>query len=48
MLTTDDENRFFVLTGGPSSGKSVLVDALERAGYARSVEAGVASSRPKC
>jgi predicted ATPase len=40
MPTTDDENRFFVLTGGPSSGKSALVDALERAGYARSVEAG--------
>ena len=40
MSTTDDENRFFVLTGGPASGKSALVDALERAGYARSVEAG--------
>lgn len=32
--------RFFVLTGGPGSGKSALLDALERAGYARSVEAG--------
>jgi predicted ATPase len=40
MVTTDNENRFFVLTGGPSSGKSALIDALERAGYARSVEAG--------
>jgi predicted ATPase len=32
--------RFFVLTGGPGSGKSTLIAALERAGYARSVEAG--------
>jgi predicted ATPase len=31
---------FFVVTGGPGSGKSTLIDALERAGYARSVEAG--------
>ena len=30
----------FVLTGGPGSGKSTLIEALERAGYARSVEAG--------
>jgi predicted ATPase len=32
--------RFFVLTGGPGSGKTALLDALNRAGYARSVEAG--------
>jgi predicted ATPase len=32
--------RFFVLTGGPGSGKSTLIDALESAGFARSVEAG--------
>jgi predicted ATPase len=32
--------RFFVLTGGPGSGKSTLIEALERAGRARSVEAG--------
>lgn len=32
--------RLFVLTGGPGSGKSALIEALERAGYARSVEAG--------
>jgi len=31
---------FFVLTGGPGSGKSTLIDALQRAGYARSIEAG--------
>jgi len=30
----------FVITGGPGSGKTTLVDAMERAGFARSVEAG--------
>jgi len=40
MPTTDNANHFFVLTGGPSSGKSALIDALEQEGYARSVEAG--------
>jgi predicted ATPase len=29
-----------VITGGPGSGKTTLLDALERAGFARSVEAG--------
>ena len=33
-------NRFFVVTGGPGSGKSSLVDALQQRGNARSVEAG--------
>ena len=32
--------RFIVLTGGPGSGKTTLLDALETAGYARSMEAG--------
>jgi predicted ATPase len=32
--------RFFVITGGPGSGKTTLVDALEKAGYKRSLEAG--------
>lgn len=32
--------RFIIVTGGPGSGKSTLIDALERDGYARSVEAG--------
>ena len=32
--------RFLVLTGGPGSGKSTLIDALERAGFSRSLEAG--------
>lgn len=33
-------NRFVVITGGPGSGKTSLIEALQRAGYARSVEAG--------
>lgn len=32
--------RFHVVTGGPGSGKTSLIDALARAGYARTVEAG--------
>lgn len=34
------EERFFIITGGPGSGKSTLLDALERRGFARSIEAG--------
>lgn len=33
-------SRFFVLTGGPGSGKSAVINALQSAGYACSVEAG--------
>ncbi|WP_422650849.1 AAA family ATPase [Cupriavidus sp. H18C1] len=33
-------DRLIVFTGGPGSGKSTLIDALERQGYARSEEAG--------
>lgn len=33
-------HRFLVLTGGPGSGKSALLNALQQAGYSRSVEAG--------
>jgi predicted ATPase len=40
MHSSENAHRFFVLTGGPGSGKSALIDALEQAGYARSVEAG--------
>lgn len=32
--------RFFVITGGPGSGKTALVEALQNSGYACSVEAG--------
>ena len=37
--------RYVVVTGGPGSGKSTLIDALERDGHARSVEAGRAIIR---
>lgn len=33
-------DRFVVVTGGPGSGKTTLVDALEASGYARTTEAG--------
>jgi predicted ATPase len=33
-------NRFFVLTGGPGSGKTTLVEALKARGYATTQEAG--------
>jgi len=46
---------FFVITGGPGSGKTTLIDALEEAGFARTVEAGrgviqdqVAIDGPRC
>src|SRR5690349_6784546 len=32
--------RFHVITGGPGSGKTTLIGALARAGYAHTVEAG--------
>jgi predicted ATPase len=35
-----DANRFFVLTGGPGSGKTTLIEALRAAGHGSSVEAG--------
>jgi predicted ATPase len=40
-----DAARLFVITGGPGSGKSTLLDALEREGFARTVEAGRAIIR---
>lgn len=39
-MADDAPRRFFVLTGGPGSGKSTLIDALRRAGYAGMGEAG--------
>ncbi|ARQ00823.1 AAA family ATPase [Pseudorhodoplanes sinuspersici] len=35
-----DVERFFVITGGPGSGKTTLVEALAAAGFARTAEAG--------
>ncbi|HTC48983.1 MAG TPA: AAA family ATPase [Candidatus Aquilonibacter sp.] len=39
-IVSDNTERFFVITGGPGSGKTTLIDALQQAGYARSIEAG--------
>ena len=36
----ENEQRFFVITGGPGSGKSALIEELQRSGYVTSVEAG--------
>jgi predicted ATPase len=33
-------NRFIVISGGPGSGKTTLVEVLHQRGYARSIEAG--------
>lgn len=41
----DGSDRFFVLTGGPGAGKTTLIEALGRAGFARTVEAGRAILR---
>lgn len=35
-----DTNRFFVITGGPGSGKSTLIAVLKKAGYHTSDEVG--------
>ncbi|MER7504266.1 AAA family ATPase [Nonomuraea pusilla] len=35
-----DAERFILITGGPGSGKSTLIDHLEEAGFSRSYEAG--------
>ena len=36
----NDPDRFFVLTGGPGSGKTTLIEALRVAGFAAAPEAG--------
>ncbi|MBA8819750.1 ATPase [Ochrobactrum sp. P6BS-III] len=36
----DNQARYLVISGGPGSGKSTLIDALEQRGFARTVEAG--------
>jgi predicted ATPase len=40
VFEQQSENSLYVLTGGPGAGKTTLIDALERAGFARSVEVG--------
>lgn len=40
-----DSDRFFVLTGGPGSGKTTLISALGKAGFHTTVEAGRAIIR---
>ncbi|MEL4070563.1 AAA family ATPase [Ochrobactrum sp. GPK 3] len=42
---TDNQARYLVISGGPGSGKSTLIDALEQRGFARTVEAGRAIIR---
>lgn len=37
---SNDVAHLFVVTGGPGSGKSTLIDGLQRLGHARSIEAG--------
>jgi predicted ATPase len=40
MTPLNDHDHLFVITGGPGSGKTSLIDALEHAGFARTIEAG--------
>jgi predicted ATPase len=39
-MMSSDGDRFFVITGGPGSGKSTLIEALKVAGFSASDEAG--------
>jgi predicted ATPase len=39
-VVDNDPSRLFVITGGPGSGKSTLIDALAARGFARTIEAG--------
>lgn len=35
-----DNQHFIIISGGPGSGKSTLIDALEQLGFSRTMEAG--------
>lgn len=39
-MSTNNSDRFHVITGGPGSGKTSLIEALRARGYPRTVEAG--------
>jgi predicted ATPase len=39
-ILKSNTDRFFIITGGPGSGKTSLLDALEKMNHKRSVEAG--------
>ncbi len=45
MARTEDIQRFVVITGGPGSGKTTLIEALSQRGFATSPEAGRAIIR---
>lgn len=40
MHSDDSFSRFYIISGGPGSGKTSLLDALEMQGYCRTEEAG--------
>ena len=39
-MDTTDSDRLFIITGGPGSGKSTVIDALARRGISTMAEAG--------
>ena len=41
----NQSDRFFLLTGGPGAGKTTLIEALSRVGFATTIEAGRAIIR---